>query len=422
MAWITIFAIKLALILPAEYFYVRKHASQPSCSPWSGVSIPYIIRLRPYDIAASCTGMFLEVIVPLLLVTTFHLRVLHSIRNRTRRNHKTVEMLINRSLQLHILANVEITDNHQHHKVSKYNSQQSNKHKFETTFDHHRKLSKCPRLQHGRYNLETIEEIQEINSADLNSDNIDDMIFESYSERPKLSSCYSSAHPVLDTQKTDNLMKCWNEPCNSLMINNKRKTSPQLKSEMFVAQQHQNLMLDITTTCHHQSRREIFPKENRNESVRKSLKLDHKCSNNLHHRLSNGNDDDAEEIHIISTIAKYEQMLKSDTQSTGKLQPSRDFKATVTITSLILVFTLFRLPLAVTIIKVAVCTRCVSVELFESLLWLFWAKSLLNPFLYAFISKRFRLTTVGKLRKFKNCLRMLLPQRQSNRVAPTIKY
>lgn len=99
-------------------------------------------------------------------------------------------------------------------------------------------------------------------------------------------------------------------------------------------------------------------------------------------------------------------------------QGKTDHKAAVTITLLIIFFVLFKLPLAIALIHASVCPGCVGVKLFQSLLWIFWAKSIPNPFLYAFISKRFRSYTMRWYSNLRNQFRRgnKFGMRKSNRV------
>ena len=68
-------------------------------------------------------------------------------------------------------------------------------------------------------------------------------------------------------------------------------------------------------------------------------------------------------------------------------------KAVLTISLIIGMFVVFKTPYQMTLLIMATCPKlgeCVPREAYESVLWLYWTKSVFNPFLYAFISKTFR--------------------------------
>ena len=73
------------------------------------------------------------------------------------------------------------------------------------------------------------------------------------------------------------------------------------------------------------------------------------------------------------------------------IRKRQEKKALCTITLFITVFIVFKLPLAVILMVYAVCrTECITVNVYEAFTWLYYAECLFDPFLYAFISKRFQ--------------------------------
>lgn len=69
----------------------------------------------------------------------------------------------------------------------------------------------------------------------------------------------------------------------------------------------------------------------------------------------------------------------------------QDRKAAFTITLLIALFIIFKVPYAVALLGNAFRGKYwIDVQAYEAVTWLYWIKSVTNPFVYAFISKRFR--------------------------------
>ena len=112
-----------------------------------------------------------------------------------------------------------------------------------------------------------------------------------------------------------------------------------------------------------------------------------------------------------TSISKLRHVTAASAMLMTKYRRRFDRRAMVTITLLILFFVVFKLPLASVMIVMAICRDCVGARLLEGVTWLFWAKSLINPFLYAFISKRFRWFSFNMLSKRCPCI-------NSNRVRP----
>ncbi len=75
----------------------------------------------------------------------------------------------------------------------------------------------------------------------------------------------------------------------------------------------------------------------------------------------------------------------------AKYKLKQDRKAAFTITLLVALFVVFKVPYSLALMFNAFQGKYwVTVKGYEALTWLYWAKSLTNPFVYAFISKRFR--------------------------------
>ena len=76
----------------------------------------------------------------------------------------------------------------------------------------------------------------------------------------------------------------------------------------------------------------------------------------------------------------------------AKYKLKQDRKAAITITLLIALFFIFKIPYALALLGNAFRGEYwASVHVYETVTWLYWIKSVTNPFVYAFISKRFRL-------------------------------
>ena len=75
----------------------------------------------------------------------------------------------------------------------------------------------------------------------------------------------------------------------------------------------------------------------------------------------------------------------------AKYKLKQDRKAAITITLLIALFILFKVPYAFALLGNAFRGEYwITVQVYEAVTWLYWIKSVTNPFVYAFISKRFR--------------------------------
>ena len=75
----------------------------------------------------------------------------------------------------------------------------------------------------------------------------------------------------------------------------------------------------------------------------------------------------------------------------AKYKLKQDRKSAFTITLLIALFILFKVPYAFALLGNAFRGEYwVTVQVYEAVTWLYWIKSVTNPFVYAFISKRFR--------------------------------
>ncbi len=69
----------------------------------------------------------------------------------------------------------------------------------------------------------------------------------------------------------------------------------------------------------------------------------------------------------------------------------QDRKAAITITLLVALFLVFKVPYAFALLGNAYRGEYwITMETYEAVTWLYWIKSVSNPFVYAFISKRFR--------------------------------
>ena len=100
-----------------------------------------------------------------------------------------------------------------------------------------------------------------------------------------------------------------------------------------------------------------------------------------------------------SSCNKGRRRARSSTISLPKYKDKQDRKAAITLSVLVFLFIIFKLPMAIIMLVLATCNHCVNGLVFLVFTWIFRAKSLVNPFLYAFISKRFRLYYLHLLQK-----------------------
>ncbi|XP_064614227.1 histamine H3 receptor-like [Liolophura sinensis] len=88
-----------------------------------------------------------------------------------------------------------------------------------------------------------------------------------------------------------------------------------------------------------------------------------------------------------------ERLSGSKKKKTGDLEKRilrRNQKAAQRLAVLVGVFVICWTPYTITTIVIAACGNCVDDHLYEALIWLQWANSVVNPFLYAFTTPRFR--------------------------------
>ena len=95
------------------------------------------------------------------------------------------------------------------------------------------------------------------------------------------------------------------------------------------------------------------------------------------------------EIHTISTQVNNNNSNNSTGQESEQ-GSHRNNKTASTITLLILMFVALKSPYSVAMMIRAVEFNLVSIPAHEIFTWLYWSKSLVNPFLYTFMSHSFR--------------------------------
>ncbi len=112
------------------------------------------------------------------------------------------------------------------------------------------------------------------------------------------------------------------------------------------------------------------------------------------------------------SIATYKNKTKRGRNSVtsvhvlAKYKLKQDRKAAFTITLLIALFVVFKVPYSLALLFNAFQGKYwVTVTGYEALTWLYWAKSLTNPFVYAFISKRFRAYCVKLFQRLRGVFR-----------------
>ena len=112
------------------------------------------------------------------------------------------------------------------------------------------------------------------------------------------------------------------------------------------------------------------------------------------------------------TVAENKEVQFKDTEAVtirsshnpvfimSKVKKKQDNKARLTVTLYILFFICFKLPFGIILLVYAFCRdECIDDNLYEAFTWLYYAKSLVDPFLYAFICKRFRVYCVQMMAK-----------------------
>lgn len=96
----------------------------------------------------------------------------------------------------------------------------------------------------------------------------------------------------------------------------------------------------------------------------------------------------------ITDLRCTKRTRKSSTNSVAilaKYKLKQDRKAAITITLLIALFVVFKVPYAFALLGNAYRGHYwITLHVYEAVTWLYWIKSVTNPFVYAFISKRFR--------------------------------
>lgn len=95
-----------------------------------------------------------------------------------------------------------------------------------------------------------------------------------------------------------------------------------------------------------------------------------------------------------------ERLSDSKKKKAGDLEKRilrRNQKAAQRLAVLVGVFVICWTPYTITTIVIAACGNCVEDHLYEALIWLQWANSVVNPFLYAFTTPRFRENYVSLL-------------------------
>ncbi|XP_046368729.2 histamine H3 receptor-like [Haliotis rufescens] len=102
------------------------------------------------------------------------------------------------------------------------------------------------------------------------------------------------------------------------------------------------------------------------------------------------------EIRPSSTLQKETQLCK--TQHSGK-----DLKAARSLAVLVITFFICWAPYTIATVATSQCDGCLNRHVYEFFTWLLWAKSSINPFLYASQSKRFKENFIKLLPILKFC-------------------
>ncbi|XP_070212572.1 histamine H3 receptor-like [Littorina saxatilis] len=122
--------------------------------------------------------------------------------------------------------------------------------------------------------------------------------------------------------------------------------------------------------------------------------------------LQNGNDRNDVAARTANLSPPYSTVRgSSSTQAVNlrSLDERRERRVALILAGLVLALAVSWLPYTISTIVLAACEECVNKDLYEFFNWLLWLKSCVNPFLYAYMSPRFR-------KNFQKLLGPLCPQ------------
>ncbi|KAL3881066.1 hypothetical protein ACJMK2_033262 [Sinanodonta woodiana] len=105
-------------------------------------------------------------------------------------------------------------------------------------------------------------------------------------------------------------------------------------------------------------------------------------------------------IHVPAIYSAQLMGANPDQKSAKQSTKGRDVKAARLLAILVIAFFICWVPYTTTTVITSFCSRCVNKYLYQFFQWLRWAKSSINPFLYAFNSFRYK----QKFAEFFSCV------------------
>lgn len=354
--------------------YTRPYQDTSTCSPYSEVELPYLIDKRLYDIPSSICWMTIQVFLPLAFIIILNLKVYFTITKRIRKRSALSNLIVRSIPSFNVVTNSLLTapgklEGH----VGRHSSSTTN---ANSTSQTHKAV---PRQSTPVYKDKQRHLVSPGFTAIMPLSLILLESRPSASQPPSLETIHEADEEVQEAVKKRREVRpsmTWIDAVDGLTsINEELCLTPHTSRILAQAEDSSD------DTSEHAKMPETSQPAQR---TLHEVSYARKHTESLHHRSS---------VHVLSKY-KFKQ----------------DRKAAVTITILIALFVIFKVPYAITLILEAACIqKCVSISTYETMRWLFWAKSLANPFVYAFVSKRFR-TYCVKLWRVKCKSKKIKPQ------------
>ncbi len=447
ITWVVCVTVYIILVMLGEWFNLRNNNYCP-CSPYSPLELPYIIGIEAYDIPSSIVWMTLEVALPLFMITALNIKVYKTIKKRVRKDSAVSNLVYTTMPSFHILANFNLAlsshtgymHSNSNSKVKtqttvptvvKTNSIVSQPPALETIFEEHGSLNDIQQNKR-RVSIVTWASKVVIHSDDGSRQEVDN-VFESEAEAEL--GFYDADDDSLEMQsyhRSDSVSSLQIEHLESLQMSIRhpqmsirhpqmsiRHPQMSIRHPHSTSQSGDNDLVQPTTSStnqHDHSTINATPEYHRSSTLPVVSPISLISPLHTHPPpaclafKSNISTLSESEPHACSTSKITIRKARNSVSMMSKYKFKQDRKAALTISLLIALFVIFKVPYAIGLILEAICQdRCISVKVYETLQWLYWAKSLTNPFVYAFISKRFRNYCVKLWNKVK-CKNKVFPK------------